>query len=419
VASTRILAGQHLNHFARAVSAPALTTGAADALYPLANLYDGRPSKKFQFSAAVANGAITADLNLVKNPGFETSTLSDWTDNSSGTGTSAETTVGAEVHGGSKAMKLGGGASGVGQRYQDVTVRAGEWQLLVAWLRGDGTVNARLRVQNLQTGKYLVSDGTWSAAVTDLATQSAASYAEKPAAGGLQFQVESYATCRAHTVTLRIYCRVDQNGFGYFDDITLVPATDWLSIHGHNIEPLIALELRSSTDNFSSSNTLEATATVQRGRFYALLSARVFRRYWRVLFSGTPTAAIRVGEGVLGQTYTLAQSPVFPWRLRPKRPQIRTRTEVGEVRATGLVDDELHELEVPFQHRTTEWDELRQQLFERSRFGVDPAVVCPKDDEAFCMFTVVPELIEASRKFLNNWDDSFLLEELPFSLRVG
>jgi hypothetical protein len=409
MAFPRVVHLRNGNHLARGVNVPTLATGTADALYPLTFAYDRDPGVPFKYAAAIADAKLQVDTNLLGNPGFETVPLVGWIDESSGGGsTSDETTL---FDTGAHALKCQGGAGGIGQRYRAVTVHAGEQLRVAARMRADGTVNARLRVYCVELNQWLNSSGAFQAGATDVATETGTSYVSKSKV----FTMPSFASLRLHTVTLRIYCRVDQNGAGYFDTMNVVPATDWLSIHGHNIEPSLAIQLRSSDDFFAADDVLEGTATVIPGRFYLRLSSPVTRRYFRVVWSGTPSVAQQVGEVVLGQSYALGSGPLWGWSIDERQPQVRSALSSGVQFATPIAEP-LYRLELPFTHRTTDWDELRRDLFERSRFGSDPIVFCPTDDEPLCLLGRVSEVLPASRAFLDSWSPRMRIDEAAFGL---
>lgn len=132
-------AGQHANLLTRAASVT-LSPG-ADALFPAANLYDGRLSRPFKFSSNAANPSVTWDGNAVS-----------------------------------------------GASPQTIVARAGERRRI----KVAGTAN--VSVQNLSTGKYLTSGGAWQTSSTNCLT----------AAGELSYTVESMTLCQAATVNLKI-----------------------------------------------------------------------------------------------------------------------------------------------------------------------------------------------------------------------
>ena len=118
---TYFMAGEQLNVLGTALS---VASTSADALFPLANLYIGRPSRPFRFNANGADLVITAGINRVINGGFETGTLDGWIDADTGDGVTSKDTVIFDT--GAASMKGTVTAAGVASRYRDFTFRAGE-----------------------------------------------------------------------------------------------------------------------------------------------------------------------------------------------------------------------------------------------------------------------------------------------------
>lgn len=134
-------AGQYANLLSRALSVT--PTPSADALFPSANLYDGRPSRSMKFGSNAANPEVRFDLAAFSPGGAGTYTI---------------------------------------------TVRAGERRRL----NSSGTTS--ITVQNLSTGKFLNTSSAWVAGSTPALS----------AAGSRDYQVETFSLCQAATVTLKI-----------------------------------------------------------------------------------------------------------------------------------------------------------------------------------------------------------------------
>jgi hypothetical protein len=396
----RYLAGQYLNAVARGV----VTVSDADALFPQTNLYDGLPGQQFKFGTNGADRAVTVDLNIVANPGFETSTLASWTSSSTGTGTTAEEL--AIFHAGAKALKMGGGAAGVGSRYQDLIVRSGERRQLDCWLRGDAAVSARVRVQNLQTGKYLTSAGAWDAAAQDVGSQLAAAWAQVTRS----YTVESYDTCQALTVTLRITLLCNQNGFGYADDVTDYPTLNFCGIFGHNVAPVVAPQFRSSTDNFGAVDTLEATLTPYQPTCFAYLSTPFTRRYARLKLSGTNVATPYLGELVLGYAEDAVTARAVEYDEALRLAQLRTIE-----RSYVLRSKTSRQWQLPFRRHGTAATSERKEIFDRTAGGSIPLVLIPTNAGTDVAYGRIGD--ELKSRWLEGvvWEDSVVFEELPFA----
>jgi len=158
-------------------------------------------------------------------------------------------------------------------------------------------------------------------------------------------------------------------------------SVDFCSIHGHNIDSgITAVQFRSSTDNFSSSNDLEATFTVRTPAMYVRLSAPKSRRYWGLQFVGTNSVPVQIGEIVLGLADTLTVEPRHEIETRERRAQIRNRTSAGELSVVNLTDFATKELIMTFRGSYTALEDVRDSLWAATDHGADPCVIVPSDD---------------------------------------
>lgn len=166
---------------------------------------------------------------------------------------------------------------------QRLYARTGE-RLQVTWaLRGDGVATAVLRLWNVHTGRYLQPDGASWGALATRGQQTAASWGY----GGVTFTVEGYDVTRRGVVDLWLELLDFGVGSAWADDLSVIPAVNFTSVHGHNLDALVTPELRSSTDVFADVDTLEHTLAARPGAFYQRLG-ETFRRYWRLKLVGGP-----------------------------------------------------------------------------------------------------------------------------------
>ncbi len=372
-----VVSGERMNLLARGT----VTSSSADSDWPLTSLYNYRPASEFRFNAAAADDYVELDSNVVSNGGFETSTLSGWTDGSVGA-SNAISEEGSIVDGGAKAMKLTlttSGSSNHTTGYQDIEARAGERWNFSAALRGDGTVSARLRIYIVEAGRWLSSDlTTWASTAQDVDTVSAASYATHTGT----FTLPSMATLQRATVTLRVSivaAEASGSGAAYADDVYFWPSWDFVSVHGHNLAiPGITVQLRESTDAFSGSDDLVASPTVYRPTFHHHESTPCDYRYMRVKFVGTNHEAIRLGEIVVGQALESATYPDNGYTRGFVWPGNRMTTP-GNVRWARALGDALQRTYLlRFAFRSSaNMREFRDEIVARSKGGLLPMVVVP------------------------------------------
>jgi hypothetical protein len=348
--------------------------GAEDPLFPRANIGDGLPGSRFKWTTAGGTEFWIVDLNEVLNSGFESS-LANWGDASTGTGVGGVTitSVGAEVHSGTKAVKLAAGAGpGTAQAYQGVVVRAGERRFIDAWAKvSSGT--ARVQIYNVTTGHTLKSDGTWAAGANDVLTSTSGSYANLTK----QYQVESFSVCQSPLVTLLISAYTNTaGGVCFFDDVTDQAAWNFLSIHGHNIAPITAAILNSSTDGFSANSFTEANLTPYPNAFFAYLSNPVYKRWAAMQLVGANPSLPWFGEAILGYAETLSHNALDVMSEDFEDAQLRSPG--GEYTFLQRAGD-IWGLTLPFEHVSeAELTEILE-IERRARFGADTAVVVPRD----------------------------------------
>lgn len=384
--SVLVAAGPYQNLLETALTVTA--SPAADSLFPTTKLYDRNPGQAFKFGSSTADPTLTFDVDrLLGTGGFEDVTFppTGWTEADTGTGDVLRDTVTFNTGVASARFDAG---SGLASLYYDVTVRTGQKLQLSYDARGDaGVGRMKLTVRNLQTGNYCVGAGApatvWQSAANELSSVSGTVWTSF----SWNITVEPYSTVGAATTVLRLEFRNDNVATSaWTDTVLLLPAVGFASIHGHNIDPRMTTTLRSSTDNFSGSNTQEATFTLGQPSFYTKLSAVVYRRYWRVLFTGTQSTrsgAIYIGELYLGEILTLATGAAYSLNLTPSDPRITIPRRVGAPAYYQLSQFEQRTCPITFRCETYARQlEVMNEVFLRCRGGA-PLVCVPHDSDSF------------------------------------
>ena len=400
------LTGSKLNTFSRGtVSISPSAASVSDA----ANLYDGDPGCPLLFGSAAA-GYAKVDCNALINPGFETSTLSGWTDADSGTGSpaSTETTTAGEFRSGTKALKLYSDTpAGTAARYQTISARPGEYRKATFYIKGDATATVSLYLTNTVTGRSYngSSWGSYAAAVSQAASGSFVAVT-------VTYQVESYEACGTDSVSLtwRISMAPSSGAAtAYVDDCSDVPGITFASIHGHNLSADPTVE--SSDDD--SSWTTRATMTRKRPAFWTSF-AIVYARYWKIAWASAQTATY-IGEAVLGQYETSATSP--QWGLTESRdiPGVRTRGPSGRHAVYNYATDPPRGITMTFSARTAAAArELSDSLWLRSGQGLYPAVIVPIDTETGVYYGRLTAPHEQPRPFQGVYNCDLALVGDPF-----
>jgi hypothetical protein len=375
-----VLAGEMMN---AAAGRPIVCSPAAHAKFPAEELVDGDPGSYFRFGSLTADPFLYVDLDDLGGQGggeeFDGGVPVGWTEENTGGG---DVTQEASIkHSGNFALRLAASA-GVATAYKDVTVRAGSKRALRWWSRADGSGGqARIRVRNLHTGKYLNALGGWQATSTPIFPESGTTYVGSE----VVFTVESLAVCRRPTVTLRIQIAEETaTKVSYFDDITMVPYIDTCSIHGHNIDPRSVLRLEAS-DVFNSGYVRIETMDVRRRAFYKTFTERAYR-FWQLAFEDTNTGSgpIWMAEWVLAQAHQLVAKPRYPLRRNFSDPRIALERPVGAPSYVARGQFELGSVPLTFRCHYSQRLDFYNEVYVRSLGGA-PAVVVPStlDDEVF------------------------------------
>lgn len=382
-----------------------VTTDTASSLYPKTGLYDMRQDVPFQFSAIGTDQGIVVENNLIANGGFET-----WSSGIPSGWQVAGTVVSDTGSAGTYSIKCG---TGVGHGvYQIVAVRPGErLKLSVTGKLSNVAGGGACIVKNMATDKYLTTGSAWSTAQNCI-TWTTTSFAEK----NITFQVEDAANSLGDWIWL--YVQVYNNSasyYSYFDEVVLMPGVNFGSVHAHNIPPRIAVQMRySDSDTTTTGGTLYDTMYQARKSMYALNASVVYARYWKLKLEGeqwetTEAASVfsayqkptYIGEVIFGDASSLTAVQKYNWSIRERYEQIRTTTRSGSPRVTNVTTEAPRVLQMShFFSTIAEYEEFRDKVWRQGRGGADPAVWVPDDtDDDICILGRID----------NSWDVKRLL----------
>lgn len=384
----------------------------SDSVHVLANLYDQDEPLRWMVSALGADPYVNVDIDLLLGVGnMETNNAgepSGWTEGSTGTGNMARTTTAGQFNGGTAGMSLAAG-NAIAMGYRDVTVPAGERLTIRAYLKGDGTNAAKIRVYIKETAQYVQTDGSLGSSAANALSRSTASFAQST----LAFRAPTVSALQATSCTLRIQCYNDVAASTVFvDDVELIPTVNGVSILGHNIDALNTVVLQRSDDN--SSFATEATLTMKQPAFYGYLSTAKTYRYWRLKTTGTNTSKLWVQKLFLGYFETMTRSQRYGWTLRWLGDQSRSEAPGGQqwIHARGVW--KRRGLALPFgQASDAEFDEIREEIMVKTEHGRYPMVIIPKHSAHYVMHGHVDESIDA-RMGYNLFETEVPFVEDPF-----
>jgi len=381
------------------------------AVAPKANLYDSDPSTPHIAGSVAADSYMQVQIQALANPGFETSTLSGWTDNDQGTGASTETTAAGEFRSGAKALKLvGTDSSNYASRYQDIPASAGEYRRASFYVnRGPGGSDTRLYILNLRTGHYY-NGSAWA---TTRAPAVSVWGVGTPGYGiqtAITYQLESFEACGADAVTLR-WEIAGYADTAFVDDCLDIPGVTFAGIFGHNYGPVSPL-VRSSDDG--SSWTTRATMTVKRPAFHSTFSI-IYAEYWRILLSGTNHEAPYTGEAVLGQYSTSTTAPMWGLPKTRNTPGLRARGPSGRPHVYTYATDPPQDIDLTFSARTAAAAlQLADDLWLRSGQGLYPVILVPIDTEADVYYGRFMDPVTVERPFQGIYQTTLSLVGDPF-----
>ena len=420
MSAVRVLSGASFNNLSRALS---VTASGEEPFYPAENVFLYDPSQPWKFLEPDAEGvttpSITVDQALAQGDfedpfteGEVGSLVPDATWTKTGDGVSEQTAIGAEVHGGTGAALSIDVGTGLTQAVKTYTMRAGEQgHFSIALARGQtGTATANVQVYDPVLRMYLLSNGTWSATPTNIATSTSTTYAVVD----VDFTMPALLTYLLDEVPLRVIVWAS-GGAGatdnaVFDDLFIWPFWDFAGVFGHTLYAGVVSIVEDSDDN-STYSTVE-TFTLGQPSFYKLSAAMNESRYVRLTMS--EALAVTLGEFVVGQTVQLQKAQGFPLGQRHLEQDLYAEGLFGNPRSTNLAYHHRRQLGLSFGANRTEENFALWNVFRRSRGRTFPIVYIPEDDLAPVYFGRISNELPTSRTFNNRIEYSYEFRESAF-----
>jgi hypothetical protein len=271
-----------------------------------------------------------------------------------------------------------------------IVVRSGERRRITS------TGTTSISIQNLSTGKYLTTGSAWQAGATSCLTS----------AGSRDYQVESFSLCQAALVLLKI---VITSGTGVWDQ----PRWNALGVIGHNLDPGLTCEMRSSSDNFSGSNVLEVTGSILQPAFYFYDgTAGITNRYGRLLHTGTNQATPWYGEIFPCWLESSVDRPDVGMEIQYEEPQVRNAGPLGDTHVYNLAPWPRRIARMQFdQLATTGAIETRQEIILRCRGGAYPILLVPVESEPMVIHGRPTEKWSETRFISTRWRNDLVIAE--------
>jgi hypothetical protein len=155
-------------------------------------------------------------------------------------------------------------------------------------------------------------------------------------------------------------------------DLGSSQSADFCSIHFHNLDSGITVELRRGV----AGATLVATMTKASPSFFSSFGS-ASDRYWRLKFVGTNSAAIYIGEWWLGPKNTLTRSPDWDWEIVYRMPQRRLSGQSGVVLGHNLSPKRLRALRMNYKSLSDSQLDEHLDMLDNCAWGEEPLVVVP------------------------------------------
>jgi hypothetical protein len=355
--------GEGLNLLARAaaVKVPSIIAGTIDPQFPVANLYDGRPSKYTRWSTVGAWAGVAFDLNLLAGgDGEDATALATWTVTQDyGTGSVTQNASGP--YSGTYSIRLYNSGMPAGAHWvnaaKELRFRAGEkLRVYHAGLKVTSNTTVVLTLQNLETGYYLQPDGSWNT-FAGFAAHVGSNYTD----GYIDFAIPGFESGGAAWQRLRLIISAGTSSGTSIDtraEVKIVPGWDTIVALGHTFTPIPAGNLvfayqtlsgNNPGDTFSGSTDyppawLKTTNGVAYpfpdGELYqaGVWNKALLTRYERwvafyVSQAGGPVApTTQLGELILCQAETLPRRPRLQLTVAPEAAgQIRVESGAGDL----------------------------------------------------------------------------------------
>lgn len=410
-----ILTGPYLNHLTRAATAPVMDP-LAQALFPVSNLSDNRSSKPAVYSASASDSTIAFDLNIVPGGSFETIADSDlWSMLGIG---SIISDAGPALDGsaaGKVVTDFDINSDKQAIAYVDVTARSGEQLDFFggAYTASATGGSANIRIRNRITGRWLRgADAVWTSSDENVLMTTSTTFVTH----AMTFAVESLATCITDTVKLRVYL-ASSGDDGWYDQISIWPATNWFSVHGHNIPPAITPMIEYSTDLAVTWST-HSEMTLRRDSFYTLTSTMETFRHWRLRFEGRPDndTFMYLGELVVGQSVDILRNPNYGATLKWADLQTRNESDIGEsfISLHNAASPQ-RTLQMNFLFPSTSaYEQAHKEIFRGSRGGSNLIAVVPTEmDSSVVILGRIRDSLEMTKNLPLEWTSLLEIVESP------
>ena len=362
------------------VQAQGVTVTSEDADFPKANLQNGFPWKPFRFGDLTTNQTIEFDCNVVVNPSFETdadgtSPPTGWTIPTGG-GTPDVST--AQASEGTKSLRLNAASEAA---YQDVLVVPGNTYRLSASLYGDGTDPVNAYLYDPLSGKWLNSGQSWVTTKTAWATKTPTGFTNS----AINFVVEPAEDGHVGAGRLRIQFERPGSitGAAYVDSVYFYPKITVAAIAYHTLPFAWTLLVQSDDEPTFTSPAAHGTLPANRFRTYLKFAGPSPdpHRYWRFSFEGTPVDGYRpwIGQPILGERKVMTDLPLHSTAGTLEISRMMPIAGTEDI-PNAIADAYRFALTATWRNTATGLAQAMNEMLAGCYYGVEPLLICPKDD---------------------------------------
>lgn len=311
--------------------------------------------------------------------------------------------------------------------YQDVTCRAGEAMQVLTTFTPSGGQTVRVQIQNLATGNWLTTSGTW-VPVASAQLPNAQSCITNTVGGtySLNFTTESVAAFGETAVDkLRLVIWTNSgNVQDVFSNIELIPSVNCAWVYGHNFTNQFVPVLETSPDG--SSWTVVSTGAIRQPGFYFSITPTI-SRWWRIRLTAVPlrnnnvTQPIAaIGEAFVGYASSPTRIQKWDWQEEESWPQLRQENSVGHSWVYRIAQTRRRQLRMTFApydltspESTAALRSLLDDLWLRSLGGAYPIAVIARDARPDLVFGRIDEKLSVTHSLPNNQDLSLVVNPFP------
>jgi hypothetical protein len=248
--------------------------------------------------------------------------------------------------------------------------------------------------------------------------------------GPITFRAPTHSEVGRATVGVQIVAAGAANGQTfYWDEILIVPGINFVSVHGHNIQPSGLIVTETTGASYWHAPTSAAGGVPQfavgtRQTPYGYASSMWYEPFPTIVCvptgvwgSGVTRQEVPyIGELVVGQALELARNPDYPFTIEYIEPNARMSAANGAQWVLPRGSWPTRKVTMSFAYGTdAQYQEARDQLYTMSRGGAYPLVLLPTEtDSGEAIFGRLEDVTTFRRDSFAQRMAEFIVVEEPF-----